>query len=129
MNLTCKYCKASVAENFYFCPNCGKKIKEPPFKFSLSKTIVIILESVLIPPFGLIPGIRYFLKNDHKAQIIGMVAIGLTIISTIVGIMFTINLFKGTMKTYNDISQMQNLINSPSGSTQDQIEQLQNANQ
>ncbi len=129
MNKTCKYCKSPISDTFYFCPNCGKKLKEPPYKFSLSKTIVIILESVLIPPFGLIPGIRYFLKNDHKAQIIGMVAIGLTIISTIVGIMFTINLFKGTMKTYNDISQMQNLINSSSGSTQYQIKQLQNANQ
>ena len=128
-NLTCRKCKVPISDSFYFCPNCGKKIKEPPFKFSLSKTIVIILESVLIPPFGLIPGIKYFFKNDHKAQIIGMVAIGLTIISTIVGIMFTINLFKGTMKTYNEINQMQNLINSPSGSTQDQIDQLQKTNQ
>ena len=125
MNQTCKHCKAGVLENFYFCPNCGKKIKEPPFKFSWGKTIAILLESVLIPPFGLIPGIRYFLKDDHKAQVIGMVAIGLTIISMIVGIMFTINLFKGTMKTYNDINQMQNLINSSPGSTLDQIEQLQ----
>ena|SRR3989344_1614838 len=125
MSNVCKYCKAGVAENFYFCPNCGKKIKEPPFKFSWGKTIAILLESILFPPFGLIPGIRYFLKNDHKAQIIGVVAISLTIISTIVGIMFTINLFKGTIKTYNDINQMQNLINSSPGSTQDQIEQLQ----
>lgn len=128
MNQTCKHCKAGVLENFYFCPNCGKKIKEPPFKFSLGKAILLILESVFLPPLGIIPGIKYFLKNDHKAQILGIILIGLTIASTIIGIIFTVNLIKGTMKTYNEINQMQNLINSSSGSTLDQIEQLQNTN-
>lgn len=129
MNSTCKYCKTQVLETFYFCPNCGKKIKEPPFKFSLGKAILLILESVLLPPLGIIPGIKYFFKNDHKAQILGIIIIGLTIASTIIGIIFTVNLIKGTMKTYNNIDQTQNLINSPTDSIENQIEQLQNANQ
>ena len=125
----CKYCKAQTLETFYFCPNCGKKIKEPPYKFSWGKTIAILLESVLLPPFGLIPGIKYILKDDHKAQMIGMITIGLTIISTIVGIIFTVNFINHTAKTYNNIYQTQDLLNNPSGSTQDQIEQLQNISQ
>src|SRR3990167_951881 len=128
MNNVCKYCKNPIAESFYFCPNCGKKLKEPPFKFSWGKTIAILLESILLPPFGLIPGIKYILKDDHKAQMIGMITIGLTIISTVVMIIFTINLINSTKKTYNDLYQMQGAINNPSGSAQDQIQQLQNTN-
>lgn len=128
MNQTCKYCKNPVAENFYFCPNCGKKLKEPPFKFSWGKTIAIILESIFLPPLGLIPGIKYFLKDDRRAQIIGVLAIALTIISTIVGIIFTVDFINNANKTYNNIYQTQDLLNNPSGSVQNQIEQLQKAN-
>lgn len=124
MNDVCKHCNNPIAESFYYCPNCGKKIKEPPFKFSWNKTILLIAESVLLPPLGLIPGIKYFLKNDRRAQILGIVLIGTTIASTVIGLMLTVNLIKGTMKTYNDINQMQNLINTPSTSALDQIKQL-----
>lgn len=121
----CKYCKAQVAENFYFCPSCGKKIKEPPFKFSWGKTIVVLLESVFIPPFGIIPGIRYLLKKDNRAIIVGLTAIILTFLSTGITIIYTINFINKTASTYNYMGQTQNAINNPSGSVQDQIEQLQ----
>ncbi len=129
MSPTCKYCKNPVAESFYFCPNCGKKLKEPPFKFSWGKTIVILLESILLPPFGIIPGIRYLLKNDNKAMIVGLTAIILTFLSTGITIIYSINFINKTVSTYNNMGQTQNEINNPSGSAQNQIEQLQNANQ
>ena len=129
MNQLCKSCQAPVAEIFYFCPNCGKKIKEPPYRFSWGATIAIILESILLPPFGLIPGIRYLRKNDITAQIIGVIAIGLTIISTVILIMFTKNLIDSTVKTYNDTLNFQGAINNPSGDIMNQIETLENANQ
>lgn len=103
----CKYCKSAVQESFYFCPNCGRKLKEPPFKFSIGKTIVILLGSFLLPPIGLIPGIRYFLKNDIRAQIIGILAIALTIISMGIFIVTTANLINRTMNTYNSIMELQ----------------------
>lgn len=129
MNSTCKYCKSQVLENFYFCPNCGKKIKEPPYKFSWGKTITILLESVLLPPFGLFPGVKLLKTNNTGARILGTVAIILTVISVIISTIFLRNFINNVSKTYSDIYQTQGLINNPSGSVQNQIDQLQNANQ
>ena len=125
MNKTCKKCKAPIAENFYFCPTCGKKIKEPPYKFSWNKTIVILLESILLPPFGIIPGIRYLLKNDNRAILVGLSAIILTILSAVITLIYTINYINKTASTYNYMDATQNAINNPSGSVQNQIDQLQ----
>ena len=73
------------------CPNCGKKIKEPPVLTSIGKQISIYLISFLLPPFGLAPGIRYLMQPDQKAKIIGIVAILLTIVSIGLTIWFTMN--------------------------------------
>ncbi len=126
-SLECKYCKALVIDTFYFCPNCGKKLKEPPFKFSISKSIGVLTFSILFPPFGIIPGIRYFLKDDHRAQAIGIAAIAITIISSILLVLYSIKFINQTVNTYNQIYQMQEVINSPSSSAQDQIQELQKA--
>lgn len=131
MNSNCKNCKTQVAESYYFCPNCGKKLKEPPFKFSLGKTIGILLGSFLFPPFGLLPGIKYFLKNDVRAQAIGVLAIAITIISTGLFIILTANLIGRTMNTYNSILQLQGANTTQTNyqnqtDVLNQIKQLQN---
>ena len=112
MNQTCKYCKSPIVDNFYFCPYCGKKIKEPPFKFSWGKTIILILESVFLPPFGIIPAVKYLIKNSYRARIIGAVAVILTIASTTIITVFTINLINKTLEGYNEIYQTQDILNS-----------------
>lgn len=108
----CKNCKIATLDYYFFCPNCGKKLKEPPFKFSWEKTIAIIVGAILLPPFGLIPGIKYLFKDDLKAQIIGVITIVLTFIITGVLIIYSINLFKQVTNTYQQINQAQGLINN-----------------
>ncbi|PIR80129.1 MAG: hypothetical protein COU25_01715 [Candidatus Levybacteria bacterium CG10_big_fil_rev_8_21_14_0_10_35_13] len=81
MNLTCKHCDFPIAENFYFCPKCGKPIKKIPLSTSITKQIYIYTISILLPPLGLWPGIRYLLQDSSKARIIGIIAIVLTIFS------------------------------------------------
>ena len=125
MNQTCKNCKALIVETFYFCPNCGKKLKEPPYKFSWGKTIAIVLESVLLPPLGLFPGFRYLRMKEAGAKMLGAFAIVLTIISSVLATIYFMNFINNVSKTYNDIYQTQGVINNPSGSTQDQVKQLQ----
>lgn len=95
MNLTCKYCDFTVAENFYFCPNCGKKIKEPPLSTSISKQIYIYAISIIFPPLGLWPGIKYLLDKNPKAKVIGIVAIILTTVSLIITIQLTLSFLNG----------------------------------
>ena len=110
--LLCKKCKSQVFESFYFCPICGNKIKEPPFKFSWGKTIALMLESVFLPPFGIIPGVKYLTKDSKQVKIIGAVAILLTILSTTIITVFTINLINKTLEGYSDIYQTQEAVSS-----------------
>ena len=109
--IICKYCGQNVFTNYYFCPYCGKKLIEPPI--TLVKEISVYLLSVLLPPLGLWPGIRYILQKDQKAKRVGTIAIILTIISTVVTLYFSIIAFNGISKTINaqlnQSSELQNL--------------------
>ena len=89
----CPSCRLSLSENFYFCPNCGKKIKEPPVSTTALKQIGIYLLSIFLPPLGLWPGIKYLLQKEQKAKTIGIIAIILTIISTAVTFWISIDFF------------------------------------
>ncbi len=126
---TCKFCKSPTQESFYFCPNCGKKLKEPPFKFSLAKSITIIVAAILIPPFGIIPGVKYFLKDDRRAQFIGIITIAVTILATGLMIVVTMRVVNYYKESYNQIMQIQSSMNAAPASDQqnliNQIESLQ----
>ena len=102
----CPSCHFPLSENFYFCPNCGKKIKELIASVAIGKQIAIYLLSLFLPPLGLFPGIKYLLQKDQKRKMIGVVAIALTIFSTIITVWITINLTK-TVNT--QLNQYNNL--------------------
>ena len=89
----CPACHLSLSESFYFCPNCGKKIKEPPVSTTVGKQVGIYAMSILLPPLGLWPGIKYLLQKDQKAKTIGIIAIVLTTFSTIITSWIAINFF------------------------------------
>lgn len=109
MNLTCKHCKYPIAETFYFCPNCGKKIKNPPPVTTISKQISLYLISVLLPPLGFWPGLKYLFSKDPKARIIGLIAIALTIVSLVVTTWLTINFFQSQLNSVSDLNNLNNL--------------------
>lgn len=125
-DFTCKNCHMKILGDYYYCPNCGKKIKEPPFKFSALKTTGIMLESVLLPPLGLFPGIKYLRYKDPVAKAIGITAIVITIIATILMCIFLKNYIDTVNKQLNDVNYLNNIYNNPSGSVQNQVQQLQN---
>lgn len=110
MNSTCKYCGFAIAENFYFCPNCGKKLKQPPLSTSISKQIYIYAISILLPPLGLWPGIRYLFQKDSRSKIIGIIAIILTIVTTIITIKITTDFINGQSNMASE--QLKSLENS-----------------
>lgn len=110
MELTCNSCHYPISENFYFCPNCGKKIHEPPVSTSVGRQIWIYFLSTFLPPLGLWPGIKYLLQNDEKAKMIGIIAIVLTILSTIITIWISIGLLNQITQQFNtQMNQFQNL--------------------
>jgi len=99
---TCPDCKANLSESDYFCPNCGKKIKEKPLSTTLLKQLSIYFISFFLPPLGIWPGIKYLRQPDEKSKKIGLAAILLTIISIIITSWLTMNLINSLNKELNN---------------------------
>ena len=89
--LNCRYCGKSILASDYFCPNCGKKLKEKILSTTIGRQIFIYLLSFLLPPLGLWPAIKYLKQKDEKSRMIGFVAIGITIISLVITIWLSVN--------------------------------------
>ena len=109
---TCVSCQFPVLSSFNFCPNCGKKFKEPPIKLTITKKIGIYALSLLLPPLGLWPAIRYLRQPDRNTKVVGIIAIILTIISIAASVWLSINLISTISKNLNtQLNQIQNLQN------------------
>lgn len=107
----CKYCGFIVFSNYYFCPNCGKKLHQPPLSTGIGKQVSIYALSIFLPPLGLLPGLKYLFQKDNKAKIIGIIAISLTILSTILTIWITMNFLTNPFgsNTGKQLQDLQNL--------------------
>jgi len=109
MNPTvCPFCHFSISGPVYFCPNCGKKINDPPI--TTIKQIGVYLLSILLPPLGLWPGIKYLFSKDQKTRTVGVIAIILTILSTIITLWLSVALFNNLSQSVNSqLNQYQGL--------------------
>lgn len=106
--IPCKFCGQSVLVNSTFCPNCGKQLNEPPI--SAVKEFFVYLFSIFFPPLGFIPGIKYLSRKDEKAKRIGVIAIILTLISTVITIWACVLIINDINQNINaQINQYQNL--------------------
>lgn len=107
---TCPKCHLPVLPVFYFCPNCGRNLRPKPLSISPTKQIGIYFLSIVLPPLGLWPGVKYLLQKDAKAKIVGLIAIILTIVSTII----TINLAIAMANSIKEqlVGQFNNQLNS-----------------
>lgn len=107
---SCSRCHLPVLEDFYFCPHCGKKFRDPPVSTTVLKQIEIYVISILLPPLGLWPGIKYLKQENQKAKMIGSVAIILTIISIVITSWIALDMFNKFNATLNaQMQQYQNL--------------------
>lgn len=97
MEQNCSVCKSVVLPVYNFCPSCGTKLKEVPITLTLGKQISVYLVSLILPPLGLFPGVKYLLKGDSHAKHVGLIAIFLTVLS----IILTLWLFVGFIQTAN----------------------------
>jgi hypothetical protein len=83
-------------------------LKDVPEKISTGKQVSIYALSVLAPPLGLWPGLKYIFQKDEKAKMVGAIALILTIISTALTFWITMQFMAGPL---NQINQMSNQIN------------------
>lgn len=101
----CPVCHIQIPTVDYYCPNCGKELHEKPLSIAITKQMEIYLKSFFLPPLGLWPAFKYLRQKDQKAQVVGIVAILLTILSLALAIIYSIqfiNLAQQSMNTNLD---------------------------
>ncbi len=85
----CPFCHQPVLAQYYFCPNCGKKLEDGPLSTSFWSRLWLYTFSLIIMPltcylvYARWQGIKYFKSKDPKAHRMGLVAIALLIISIV----------------------------------------------
>lgn len=99
----CPSCHQNILPAYYFCPNCGANLKEEPKPISVALQIGIYALSIFLPPFGLWPGIKYALKKYPPIKRVGIIAIVLTLLSTILSIWGIFAMFQNYLKQYSDL--------------------------
>jgi ribosomal protein L40E len=90
----CPSCKALVPPSAYFCLSCGKKLRDKPPSTSIITQLGVYSLSIFLPPFGLIPAVKYLRQSDTKSRMIGWVAIVLTIVVSVVTIYYSVVIYK-----------------------------------
>jgi hypothetical protein len=95
----CPSCKFSLDQKWYFCPNCGKQLREAPIVISIPKQILIYFVSFFLAPLGLGWGLKYIKYKDNKVKIVGIISIILTILA----IVLMIGSFKYVMDQYTQM--------------------------
>jgi len=95
---TCAYCKGNISSSDYFCPHCGKKLKEKPLSTTFGRQLLVYLLSVFLPPLGIWPAIKYLRQQDKKSKKIGLAALFLTIASIVITSWLTISFINSFRK-------------------------------
>jgi hypothetical protein len=99
--LSCPNCKQNIAAQDFFCPNCGKKIKDKPQSTTVLRQIYVYLLSALLPPLGLWPAVKYLKQKDNKSKMIGYIAVALTVISVVISLWWYFNFIKTATQQIN----------------------------
>ena len=61
----CSSCHNTVSDSANFCPQCGKKIKEPPLSTTVARQILIYCVSFFLAPFGLGYAFKYLKQRGY----------------------------------------------------------------
>ena len=88
----CRHCKVNISSSDYFCPNCGKKLRDKPLSTDLLKQVLVYSLSFFLPPLGLWPAIKYLRQPDQKSKNIGLAVIILTGISIVITVYLSVSL-------------------------------------
>lgn len=104
----CPICHTQVRPSDFYCFNCGKNLHE---EISFNRPLTItgyFIGSIILPPMGIIWGLKYLKIPNTQSKIIGLglIAFTLAIIFIILG---------KTMDFYNRLYNQINIqyINSP----------------
>ena len=101
----CKYCSQPITPLDYFCPNCGKKLKDKPVSLGIWALIWLFILSAFLPPLGFGLTLRYIRSEDSTARIVGWISVIVTVVAIILAVVWTKSAMDSFSKTLNQ--QMQ----------------------
>ena len=96
--LLCPNCKNQVDKVAFYCPTCGKKVKEKPAGMGVWNILGLFTLSALLPPLNIGLSIKYIKDPNQKAKIVGWISIGIMILVLILATLWSI-------KIVNDINR------------------------
>ncbi|OGH18488.1 MAG: hypothetical protein A3F31_02145 [Candidatus Levybacteria bacterium RIFCSPHIGHO2_12_FULL_38_12] len=79
--MNCSFCQSQVLDTFYFCPFCGKVLKDKPLSTTFLKQAGVYAFAFFFPPFGIIPAFKYLKQNSEQARIVGLITVLITVFS------------------------------------------------
>ncbi len=106
-NFKCVFCQSEISPAAFFCPVCGKKVRETPLSASLVKQVGIYLVSFFLPPLGLIPALKYLRQGNPKLKNIGLIAVALTVFSILISVYLAVSISNELNRQVQE--QLQNL--------------------
>jgi len=85
----CPRCHFPVKSEYYFCPNCGAKLTEPPLGVALIDQLLLYAFSIVLPWIAYLAitkwqGIKYLRAPNSQAKQIGLIALVLLVVSSII---------------------------------------------
>jgi len=101
---TCKYCAYPISKESFYCPHCGKKLREKPASLGILSLLLLFVLSTFLPPLGLGMTIRYIKAEDKTAKIVGWISLVLTISAIFITILLAKSMFEDLNQQIN--SQM-----------------------
>lgn len=111
----CPQCHQPILPEYYFCPNCGKKLEEVPLSTTIWAQLWLYVFTLIIMPFTAYlayrhwQGIAYVRSKDPKARRMGLISIGI-LIGTIAFLIWS--LWTGIAQLQESIQAQQNNLNS-----------------
>lgn len=103
----CPVCHSVIKISDYYCYNCGKALRVAPKSVSLTSIILYSIASLVLPPMGILWGIRFIRDGQPRSKALGISLIILTIVELIVLTISTIQLVNTVNEQVN--VQLQNL--------------------
>lgn len=85
----CPQCHLAMPADFYFCSNCGTKLRVPPLSTTTTSQVLLYLFSAILPFIAYLAitkweGIKYIRSGDPRTRAIGYIALGILTVSSIV---------------------------------------------
>lgn len=97
---------ASLPLNAHFCPQCGVTLATD---ITLSQQIGLYALSFFLPPFGIVPAIKYLKQPTQKAKTVGVIALILTVLSIVISLASVLSVMNVYSSTISQLDTLQGI--------------------